>query len=276
MGHRVGYGVGLRVAGGAHNGSISGRAATSVLVGGSVMVRHCPTCHAEFLLQDRFCAGCGKELDVTTGPPLSKTVGSSSGPQGLRRNVAIVGLLTAGAILLAVGIQQAIHRDARPTTAKRTPMPAPQSAPQRQSEGEQIKADLVGKVSVGQPDIPGWDYWGGAMMSSDRAWSQYQRSDGAALVLVQSATRATPDAFQSTFRVLDVVFIPRLEASETVAISCKGPGLSQGQVIAVAMPNHDEEWWTNVRSAWSVDPSGRVEPIGVDGVACANESAGGD
>lgn len=89
---------------------------------------HCPSCGGSVAAGDRFCGACGRDLTTVAETPAA---GRGSG-----RSLAVIALVAAGALVLGVGVYQAIERNAEapavpaaPTPAaqpRATPVPAPQ------------------------------------------------------------------------------------------------------------------------------------------------------
>jgi len=219
---------------------------------------------------------------------------------GRSRAIAIAVLIVAGVAVLGAGAYQMLQgedgrrvvprpdvsarldRDEAPASAPEPAQPQvqpqPPPPPKPPSEGKQLRAELIGKTHLGGLAISGWEDLGGGLMGGGLASSHYRRSDGAALVLIEAYTPAPPGATQATFRVRDVLFIPRVGNDETISFYCRQSGGSSAQkTVAVVKVDFGKEWWTDVRQAWSIEHgSGRITPIGSNGVKCENEGWGGD
>lgn len=80
---------------------------------------YCPTCGGSVADKDRFCGGCGRDLEGDRG-----TAGDGTGPpRGStgKLGFAAVGLVAAGALILVAGFYQVSERD-----AANPPSPLPQ------------------------------------------------------------------------------------------------------------------------------------------------------
>lgn len=154
----------------------------------------------------------------------------------------------------------------------------PGAAPPPQSEGETLRARLVGKVHTGRLDIKGWEGLGGGLMTNSLSWSYYRRPGNTWLVLIETRGRRIPGAAQATFRVSDVLFLQQLGRDQEISFDCRYMGQRQTKrIISVIQPDHsnEREWWRDIRQSWQIaENDGRITPISPSGIECVNEGWG--
>ncbi|KAB2941747.1 MAG: zinc-ribbon domain-containing protein [Hyphomicrobium sp.] len=86
----------------------------------------CPTCGASVAAGDRFCGACGHGL-----ADLGNAASVLEQRQGSKRNLPIVGLVVLGALVLGVGIYQAIqHNFIEPPSYRSMPTPPTSPVPE--------------------------------------------------------------------------------------------------------------------------------------------------
>jgi len=231
------------------------------------MVRFCSNCGSRAQAGDRFCRECGVGLRALAGAPRSSDSFAIL-KRAIPKRSALVWL---GAGLGAFVLTAVALFYWRPGNVPPSPQPKPQI-------DEMLKSRLVGHVYEGNLEIEGWEDRGGGLIIAPIWYSQYEREDGAHLVLANVAQPLRPRAMQTTFHIADILLIPALAKGQEVSYFCRlaGQGTTQA-IIAIIQPNRDyeEEWWKDVRRAWNISlQSGRIAPIDPDGIECINEGWG--
>jgi len=133
---------------------------------------------------------------------------------------------------------------------------------------------LIGTVYEGPLPIDGWDDFGGGLLAEPVWFNQYQRTDGALLVLSLLTLPRRPGSQQATFKVADVLFVTPLESGLELSFFCRSQGYPDQKFIAVVRSERSE-FWRDIRQAWRVEMSlGRIAPITPTGIECVNEGWG--
>jgi hypothetical protein len=137
---------------------------------------------------------------------------------------------------------------------------------------------LIGKVYEDPPSIPGWTDQGGGLLESPVWYSQYQRNDGAILVVANWAMPMRPGAKHTPFLVTDVLTLPPLANNQELNFDCRVvPENVARKIFAVVRPNpkQQREWWRDIVQAWAISlNTGLIERLPVKGIECRNESWG--
>ena len=152
----------------------------------------------------------------------------------------------------------------------------PPVAPVLQPPADPALQRLIGTRVEGDFPIKGWEDRGGGLFQDPVWYAQYRRGDGAQLVLLQWALPRRPGAQDLTFQITDVLVTPPLRNDAELAFFCREaqPNVTR-KILAVVMPNPNQEWWRDIQQAWAVDlDSGSIRPIPPRGIECVNESWG--
>ena len=231
------------------------------------MAQVCPNCGLNVRAGDHFCEACGAELEAPAPAQPDSGGPVASDCAGPDRS----GLLWLGAGLAAVALAALALIYWPPGLGLLGEQPQPQL-------DEMLRTRLVGQVYEGGLDIEGWEDRGGGLIIAPIWFSQYERKDGAYLVLANVAQPLRPGAAQTTFRIADILLIPALAKGQEVSYFCRLAGQDTTRaIVAVIQPDYDNqvEWWRNVRRAWNISlRTGRIASIDAEGIECINEGWG--
>jgi hypothetical protein len=157
------------------------------------------------------------------------------------------------------------------------PQPAlaePKQPTEEESADVIFAKSFLGKTYDDELDVEGWTDLGGGLVSPPVYVRQYQREDGANLVLTsREVTKASGDA-PASYVVLDALVVPPPQKDVAFSIACVMAGDDATlKYMGEAKGSEDKEWWTDVRRAWEISlETGQIASVKPKGIRCTNPS----
>jgi hypothetical protein len=148
----------------------------------------------------------------------------------------------------------------------------PKQPTEEESADASFAKSFVGKTYDDELDIDGWDDLGGGLVAPPIYVRQYQREDGANLVLTsREVSKAAADT-PASYEVLDALILPPPQKDVLFSIACVMAGDDATlKFMGEAKGSEDKEWWTDVRRAWEISlETGQIASVKTKGIRCTN------
>jgi hypothetical protein len=147
----------------------------------------------------------------------------------------------------------------------------PKPPSEEESADVSFAKSYVGKTYDDELDIEGWTDLGGGLVSPPFYVRQYQREDGANLVLTsREVSKATATA-PASYVVADALVVPKAQKDVEFSIACVQGEDGTLKFMGETKGNEDKEWWTDVRRAWEISlETGQIASVKPKGVRCTN------
>jgi hypothetical protein len=136
-------------------------------------------------------------------------------------------------------------------------------------------ADFVGKIHESDLKIPGWESRGGGLLREPVWYHVFRRADGAYRIVINLSLGYKPGSKHMTFRITDVATTgPMPKDTEFASVCRTRASKATGSIVAVVRADmkREQEWWSDVRRAWTVSPQGKLAEVATRGISCLNEA----
>jgi len=151
----------------------------------------------------------------------------------------------------------------------------PKAPTEEENADANFAKSFLGKTYSGDLDIEGWSDFGGGLVAPPIWVHQYQREDGANLVLTSRETAPATRSSPATYVVTDARIISKPWKGYAISIACMQGDDFTLRFIGDARGPQDNEWWTDVRRAWEISlETGQMTETKTKGISCTNMSWG--
>jgi hypothetical protein len=172
-------------------------------------------------------------------------------------------LALAAALVLGAALAPA------PASAKK-PKPA-EPVVEEDSADVVFAKSFIGKTYDDELPIEGWEDAGGGLVSPPIYVHEYQREDGAALVLTSKETTPQKGDAPGAYVVLDALLVSKLRPDAVLSVACTQGDDQTLRFIGEAKGGDQKETWTDISRAWEISlDTGAIAPIKPKGVKCTN------
>jgi hypothetical protein len=173
-------------------------------------------------------------------------------------------------LALAAAVLACLAFVASPVSAKKRPKPA-EPVTEESAEDMVFAKSFIGKTYDDELDIEGWEDLGGGLVSPPVYVHEYQREDGAFLVLTSKETTPQKGDTPGSYIVLDALLVSKLRQDEVLSVACVQGDDQTLRFIGEARGSDQKDWWTDISRAWEISlETGAIASINPKGVKCTN------
>jgi hypothetical protein len=191
------------------------------------------------------------------------------------RHRSILKLLALLLVMALALVGASVSADAKKKRQSAAEKAAVEAALAQQAKDQEFAKGFIGKSYEGDLDIDGWNDVGGGLVQKPIFVRQYQREDGAYLVLTSKQLAKEKAGGPETFQVVDALFAPKPPTGVQFTVSCAQGKDEALRFIGEAKGPESKEWWTDVRRAWEISiETGLITSIKPAGIRCTNASWG--
>lgn len=150
------------------------------------------------------------------------------------------------------------------------------TAAEAQAEAEDatnFAKSFLGKPYSGNLSIEGWTDISGGLVAPPIYVQQYQREDGAFLVLTSKETEAASSTSSASYQVMDALLVAKPKRGAILSIACTKGEDYTFRFIGEARGSEKAEWWTRMNRAWEIElETGKILETKTKGMKCENPS----